>query len=142
MEKGKQSRNSRKASSKVSTTPNASRQNTASQAKTNTNKAQATSKTESGRKSKSVLQDSANEGPIDSVRSSSKMGRMIDGRPASVMTLAYEAGGAYNELMGSDDLPFSIEPEVGVISAGEEASFTVRFSPVDIVNCNAILSAK
>ena len=37
------------------------------------------------------------------------------------------------------DIPFTIEPMFGTIPVGEEASFTVRFSPIEIQDFNANL---
>ena len=64
-------------------------------------------------------------------RPGSRIASAIDGRPATAMALAYEAGSVFDEPQGNDILPFSIEPANGVIKAKEEATFTVRFSPLD-----------
>ena len=75
--------------------------------------------------------------------SGSRLAHTVDGRPASAMTLAYEAGGVgQSAFQGSDVLPFTIEPGEGSIAPGKEAAFTVRFSPLDVNGFNAILSAK
>lgn len=70
----------------------------------------------------------------------STMAHSVDGRPVSAMTLAYEASGnADFSGRGTDDIPYTIEPQHGSIPAGEEASFTVRFSPLEIDTFDAIL---
>lgn len=70
----------------------------------------------------------------------SMMAHSVDGRPASAMTSAYEASGSVDfSGRGTDDLPFTIEPQQGCIAAGEEGSFTVRFSPLEIDTFDAIL---
>ena len=71
----------------------------------------------------------------------SKIASAADGRPASAMALAYEVGSVYSEPTGTDTLPFSIEPECGTLKAGVEATFTVRFSPLDIQEYSGTLFA-
>ena len=68
--------------------------------------------------------------PPDKI-TASRIASACDGRPATAMALAYEAGSVLDEPSGNDVLPFSIEPVCGSIKAHEEATFTVRFSPLD-----------
>lgn len=68
---------------------------------------------------------------LPDARSVSLIAPALDGRPATAMALAYEAGSVFDEPSGNDTLPFSIEPTSGRIKAQEEATFTLRFSPMD-----------
>ncbi|EFN85832.1 Hydrocephalus-inducing protein [Harpegnathos saltator] len=42
----------------------------------------------------------------------------------------------------SDDLPFGIQPEKGILPPGESAEFTLRFSPMDVFDYRACLICK
>ena len=75
-------------------------------------------------------------------RAASRMASAADGRPATAMALAYEAGSVFDEPIGSDALPFTIEPVTGSIKPQEEATFTVRFSPLDTKIYGGTLFAK
>ena len=81
----------------------------------------------------SVEQAKVQESPLPP-RPSSSMG----GRSSSALALAYEAGSVVSEG-GSDVFPFVIEPEAGSIPAGKKASFSVKFSPLDVSEYEALL---
>ncbi|XP_068693384.1 hydrocephalus-inducing protein homolog [Montipora foliosa] len=68
-------------------------------------------------------------------RPSSSMG----GRPSSALALAYEAGSVVSEG-GSDIFPFVIEPDSGSIPAGKKGSFVIKFSPLDVLEYEAVLT--
>lgn len=72
---------------------------------------------------------------------SSRIGYTAEGRPASVMTLVYETEGD-GLVQGTDCMPFNIEPRYGTVAPGKEVTFTVRFSPLEIIDFDAILSAR
>ncbi len=76
------------------------------------------------------------------LRSGSRMASASDGRPATAMALAYDAGSMFSEAIGSDFMPFSIEPQYGTIQPQSDATFTVRFSPLDIMQYGATLIAE
>ena len=46
------------------------------------------------------------------------------------------------KVIHHQDMPFTIEPHSGVIPVGGEQPFTVRFSPLECADFNAILSAR
>ena len=76
------------------------------------------------------------------IRPASRLASAVNGRPASAMALAYDAGSVYSEPVGSDLWPFTIEPSSGHIKPQEEAIFTVRFSPLEIHTYGGTLIAK
>lgn len=69
----------------------------------------------------------------------SRMASASDGRPVSAMALAYDAGSVHSELTGADPVSFTIEPQYGSIKPESTATFTVRFSPLDIMHYNGTL---
>ena len=79
---------------------------------------------------------------VKEIRPASRLASAVDGRPASAMALAYDAGSVYSEPVGSDLWPFTIEPSSGHIKPQEEATFTVRFSPLEIHTYGGTLIAK
>ncbi|XP_057292027.1 hydrocephalus-inducing protein-like [Hydractinia symbiolongicarpus] len=80
-----------------------------------------------------------NEATVEE-RTTSRIGYTAEGRPASVMTLVYETEGD-GLAQGTDCMPFNIEPRYGTVVPGKEVTFTVRFSPLEIIDFDAILSA-
>lgn len=74
----------------------------------------------------------------------SQLAHSSDGRPTSAMTLAYDAGSTMDPtrgtVRGTEELPFTIEPSEGHIQSGEEATLTVRFSPLEVSEFNGILT--
>lgn len=78
------------------------------------------------------------EGVAGTGESSSVAAHSADGRPASAIVLAYDASVSCDSR-SVEDLPFTVEPRQGNIPAGTEATFTVRFSPLEINVFDAVL---
>ena len=70
------------------------------------------------------------------------MAHGVDGRPVSAMALAVESSVSYAELAPGECMPFTIEPSSGIVKVGGEQHFIVRFSPLDVVDFNAVLTAR
>eukprot|EP00794_Sanderia_malayensis_P018879 gene18879-20779_t len=79
--------------------------------------------------------------PAADARPGSVLASASDGRPATAMALAYEAGSICSEPVGTDLMLFTIEPQYGSIKPESEATFTVRFSPLDSVHYGGTLIA-
>lgn len=63
------------------------------------------------------------------------------GRPATALALAYEAGSVVSEG-GADIFPFTIEPDCGTIAAGKKGTFLAKFSPLDVLEYEAVLTCR
>lgn len=59
-------------------------------------------------------------------------------RPTSALAFAYETASVVSES-ATDLFPFSIEPEIGSIPAGNNAKFVAKFAPMDVVDYSSCL---
>ncbi|XP_065674972.1 hydrocephalus-inducing protein homolog isoform X4 [Hydra vulgaris] len=113
---------------------------------TNSNNSQISWQSNQPEQAKSVLTSNTNETNtlfecIKSLASTQILsGLSADERPVNKITSVYEAELLKRfQSISTANIPFTIEPLFGTILAGEEVSFTVRFSPVEIGDFNAIL---